>query len=348
MAHHDGRHGDALPSASPWAFERSARLTRFPRALQLLFGLFLGLLFAQTGLAQEGDVVAAANAFQQAQRAELSGDMARAAELYELADRIAPTPEALRNATRSRLAAGQLVAAATHAEALLARYGEDPASTELANEVLRRARPELGRLTVHCDAPCTLIIDGLAGTTSAGANHVAYVKPGSHQVVARFADGTSQALPLVASAGADSELSAQKPALAQAEQPSESAQPSEQTDAPSSSAASETEGRRARLSPVYFWTLAGLTVGVGAVTVWSGMDLLDARDKFKADRTPTRGKFEQGEKKDLRTTLLIAGTAGLAVGTAVLAVFTDFRGDRLAPTVSLTTESAELGLKGRF
>ena len=50
----------------------------------------------------------------------MSGDLARAAELYELADHIAPTPEALRNATRSRLAAGQLVAAATHAEELSA------------------------------------------------------------------------------------------------------------------------------------------------------------------------------------------------------------------------------------
>src|SRR5690348_3074599 len=65
------------------------------------------------------DVSAAANAFSRAQKAELGGDHEAAAELYELADSLAPAPEALRSALKARKSAGQLGAAAVLAEALL-------------------------------------------------------------------------------------------------------------------------------------------------------------------------------------------------------------------------------------
>ena len=112
--------------------------------------------------AQEQDVVAAASAFTRAQQAELSGQHARAAELFELADRAAPTPEALRSATRARLAAGQTEAAAGNAEELLRRYPDDQTSKELAERVLAEARPQLMRMTLQCSDPCTVVVDGLA------------------------------------------------------------------------------------------------------------------------------------------------------------------------------------------
>ena len=310
----------------------------------LFLALSLALLWAPLAHAQEGDVVAAANAFQQAQRAELSGDLARAAELYELADRIAPTPEALRNATRSRLNAGQMVAAATHAEELLGRYGEDPASVELAQEVLRRARPELGRLQVSCDAACTLVIDGLAGTMVAGEKHVVYLKPGAHQVVARFAEVASEPQAVTAAAGSESELSVTKPAVVEPPPVPPAAEP---VPEPQPAAPHQDTGSSG-LHPAYFWSLAGVSLALGAVTIWSGVDLLHARDEFKAKDHPTHKDFEDGEKKDMRTSILLGVTGGFVAGSIVTLLFTDFGGERLTPSAALDQHGGMLGLKGRF
>ena len=76
----------------------------------------IGLLATATPAA--ADVNGAAKAFSQAQEAMLSGDSARAADLYELADELAPSAPALRNATRARLAAGHYASAANNAAAL--------------------------------------------------------------------------------------------------------------------------------------------------------------------------------------------------------------------------------------
>ena len=69
--------------------------------------------------ARADDVNGAAKAFSQAQQAMLAGDTARAAEMYELADELAPSAPALRNAARARLAAGHDATAATLAAQLL-------------------------------------------------------------------------------------------------------------------------------------------------------------------------------------------------------------------------------------
>ena len=103
-----------------------------------LLGLVATLAAAPHALA-DGDVAGAAGAFSRAQRAELAGDHARAAEFYELADSMAPTPEALRSALRTRLAAGQRAIAAARAESLRSRYPDDAESKALADKTLDRA-----------------------------------------------------------------------------------------------------------------------------------------------------------------------------------------------------------------
>jgi hypothetical protein len=341
MAYYAGKHG-AAPTRAPRAPSPACALF----ALALTFAIALQPWLAY---AQPGDVVAAANAFQEAQRAEVSGDMARAAELYELADRISPTPEALRNATRSRLQAGQLVAAATHAEELLARYGDEHTSAELANEVLRRARPELGRVLVTCEGECTVVIDGLAGATQPSEHQVVYVKPGAHQLVARFADSESEPVAIDAQAGAESALRvAHPPPTAAPVASAPSAQPDETAASRQAKYTAQSQRGRSELHPAYFWSLAGATAALGAVTIWSGVDLLKAKDDFKSDPTPTRSEFNDGEKKDRRTTALIVTTGALAASTVVMAFFTDFKGERFAPSASVDKHGAAFTLKGRF
>jgi hypothetical protein len=311
-----------------------------PRAMakHWVAAVFLGAfcLLAAAPVEAQGDVVAAANAFEQAQRAELSGESARAAELYELADRMAPAPEALRNATRMRLAARQNVAAASHAEELLRRYPDDVESKELAEEVLRRTRPELGRVVVKCSDRCTLVVDGLASATVYSTQHVTYVAPGEHTLEARFEDGAVSSLPVSLTAGESRDLEAVHVPLP----PASVAAPATDVAAPRRDDSVEKGG----LSPIALYVLGGSTVAVGAVTLWSGLDLLSAEEDFK--KRPTAKKFEDGESKDLRTSVLIGATSALAVATVVVALFTDFDGP--SPSVALDEHGAQLGLRGAF
>lgn len=300
-------------------------LKQFQRVLGVWF-LAGPLLGASAASAQSDDVAAAANAFGQAQRAELSGDSARAAELYELADGIAPTPEALRSAARAWLNANRLVPAATDAEELIRRYGNDPASRQLADEILGRARPQLGRFQVDCTPHCTLNVDGLAVATEARPTHTVYVAPGPHTLVARFEAGETRKQRLDAHAGDSQQIQL-------APEPDSTAPVAPATGpeavAPSAgtlTASTESPPSSRKLSPAYFWVALSATAAVGAVTIWSGIDLLNARDDFEKDDSPTRKAFDAGEDKDLRTSILIGSTAALAVTTAVLAFFTDFKG----------------------
>ena len=67
------------------------------------------------GIARADDVSAAAEAFATAQKLTLEGKPGEAADFYELADELAPSPQALRSAARSRYAAGHIAMAATDA-----------------------------------------------------------------------------------------------------------------------------------------------------------------------------------------------------------------------------------------
>lgn len=292
--------------------------------------------------AEDKGVVAAANAYGQAQQAELRGDHDRAAELFELADRIAPTPEALRSATRARVAAGQLALAAGNAEELLARYESDDTSRELAESVLDKARSELTRYTLRCSHPCTIVADGFATGVGARDTQIIYLAPGTHQLEVGFGQDATQSVELTGSAGESRTLSVARPLQA----PKPVVEPE-----PSVERASEPAPARAHgISPAYFWTAASLTVVAGGLTLWSGLDLLSARDDYEAKAQPTRADFEDGESKDRRTSALIGATSVLAATTVTLAFFTRFRSAdrRTQPSLSFDGRGAQLQLSGRF
>jgi tetratricopeptide (TPR) repeat protein len=306
-----------------------------PRGLTALCALAL-LSFAWRGRAHAEDrsVVAAANAYAQAQQAELRGDNDRAAELFELADRIAPTPEALRSATRARMAAGQLELAADDAELLLARDPDD-ASRELAEQVLEQAQPALTRYTFQCSDPCTVVIDQSATMLTPDKTQVVYVSPGTHDVELGFANDTAHRMKLTGSAGESRTVKA--------------ARPPEPKEVARASASSEPAPARPKgIAPGYFWSSAVLTVVAGGLTLWSGLDLLNARDDFK--KHPTRARFDDGESKDARTSALIGVTSVLAVSTITLGVFTRFKSNEQRPSASVGFDgrAAQLNLAGRF
>jgi hypothetical protein len=301
--------------------------------------------------AQQGDVAAAASAFSRAQEAEARGDPSRAASLYELADRISPAPASLRNATRARLAAGQLAAAAVNAEELKRRYPDDAGSSALADEVLLEARQKLARVSAQCAPECHLVVDGLAVSTELKKAHVIYVEPGSHNVVARFDSGQSVSQSADAKAGQPIQLQLIEPPA-----PPSAAPPAASPAAPMTPVApppAADQGSSGGLPPVIGLALGGAAVVVGGIAVWSALDTQSASDDFK--KNPTREAFDDGEKKDTRTSVLIGAAAVLGVaGASVLIFATDWGGDGAQPAARLklrvvgSPRQTGLNLQGTF
>jgi hypothetical protein len=294
-------------------------------ALSLASALgFSAVTVAPKAFAQ--DVSAAANAFSRAQKAELGGDHEAAAELFELADSLAPAPEALRSALQARKAAGQLGAAAVHAEALLRRYPEDKRSKELANTTLDEAKEKLSRYEIHCQPKaCGLVVDGAAAGTDPNEDHVVYLDPGKHSVTGQFGSQQAAAQTVRGEAGHEGKLTFDAPP-----------EPEKLDLGANGSAAvggsgvtgkdSGAQSTGGGLPPWVFVTSSVVTVGLGAVAVWSGLDVLKAHDDYKGRET--EAKYQDGKDKEKRTNILIAGTAAAAVTTGVFAILTDWRGKR--------------------
>jgi hypothetical protein len=75
-------------------------------------------------------------------------------------------------------------------------------------------------------------------------------------------------------------------------------------------------------------SMAALTLVAGGVTIWSGLAVKSAHDDYDR-RSPTAAQdYDEGRKLEKRTDALIGVTAGLAVATATLAFFTDFRSSK--------------------
>ncbi|HWE31301.1 MAG TPA: hypothetical protein VHB97_25020, partial [Polyangia bacterium] len=140
-----------------------AHHTRLLGLATLVVSMAIGALsYAQNTPAE--DVDGAARAFEEGQRAQLHRDYVRAAELFELADRSAPSAAALRAAMRNFDAAGNGEHAATLAGHALERYPADPETRKLAERLLAKLAPTLGQLSVRCPADCALVLDGRATT----------------------------------------------------------------------------------------------------------------------------------------------------------------------------------------
>jgi hypothetical protein len=73
------------------------------------------------------------------------------------------------------------------------------------------------------------------------------------------------------------------------------------------------------LSPIWFWVGTAATVGLGAATVWSGLDTQSKHDEFAAN--PSAATQSDGRDAQLRTNILGVITAACGVTTAALGLF---------------------------
>jgi tetratricopeptide (TPR) repeat protein len=83
---------------------------------------------------------------------------------------------------------------------------------------------------------------------------------------------------------------------------------------------------RKGLSPTWFYVSAGVTVVLGGLTTWSALDTKRAYDDYKNDlpklsQSEVDKRVDDGHGKELRTNMLLGGTAVAAAGTVVLGLF---------------------------
>jgi hypothetical protein len=299
-----------------------ARYRRSVGAL-VIAGAACSTVLAVAAPAHAQDVAGAANAFSRAQKAELSGDHDTAAELYELADGLAPAPEALRSALRARKAAGQLGSAALHAERLLRRYPDDKRSKDLAEGTLEESKRKLARIEIQCrPKACGLVVDGGAGSSEVAESHVVYLEPGKHELNAAFGPDRGAPKVAIAKAGDRTSLTFEAPAstssgLRMTDAGGKSGVHSASADVTADRGA---KGLQRGLSPWIFVGGAVATAGLGVATLWSGLDVLSAHDAYEGNET--QRNYENGLDKEKRTNVLIGATVVVGLATGVVAMFT--------------------------
>lgn len=298
--------------------------------------LSVSSVHAQSGSEQASEsreVGAAAQAFQEGQKAQLAGDFARAAQMFELADHFAPTPEALRSAIRNRDAAEHPARAATLALAALERYPTDLEASALAQQVIERVGPELSRVTIACDEPCALLLDGEALAAERVARADVFVPPGSHQLTARFDTERELVETLQLAAGAHEQRELRAPARIERVEPvaSELVPPVREIVAPPPTAYTE-EARG--ISPWLFASAGVLTLASATAATVFGLAALRERDAYEAD--PTIERYEAGVESQKWTNALWLTTGGLAATTIVLLAFTDWDGEQQHSTAAIS------------
>lgn len=280
--------------------------------------------------ADESRRTRAARLYAAAEQTALTGDYARAADLFEQANQLVPSPQAMRSAIRSHVAAGQHRAAITRAEDLLRRYPYDQRSRALAIETIDQHSSRFVRVYVTCREACRLRIDGEASAAPAHT-HLAYLPPGKHEIVARFANrtevtrvidrGAGEPMALVfdpppgprgraAPAGRDDDA-----AVEQSGEPGAGVSENRRdpVDALQASAAAASAAPALRPPRLPLIMGGAVTLAVGTAMVWSYQDTIAAEQA--PGTTP-----DSLDARRRRTGILLGATAVSAVATMALAV----------------------------
>jgi hypothetical protein len=286
-------------------------------------------------------------------------DFERAASHFEAADAAVPSAAALRQAIRARAEAGQKSRAATLAALALDRYGRDDTTVKLAREALAKLGPELLRVNVSCVSPCVLAVGTRSVPGDPATRWTVYLHPGKEPLSASFLGGVGSASREIdgkAGASIDVRFDPEEP-----KKPSTVAPVIPATPPKSDPPKDEPPPPAARgISPAFFGVGLAITAGLGATTIWSGIDTInnpgtDAVKQACQTNSPSCQTLnEQGIAHQRRTNILIGATAGAGAVTVLLAVFTRWRSPKKAaqaswtPSAIITDRGAALGAAGSF
>jgi hypothetical protein len=112
--------------------------------------------------------------------------------------------------------------------------------------------------------------------------------------------------------------------------------------------------KKTRVDPAWFYASAGLTLGFGALSLWSGLDTQSAFDDYERD-LPTLPQDEidrrvdDGHSKETRTNVLLGVTTLAAAGTAVLGIWiVDWGGSAGSEAGNVAVTPGGLLVRGSF
>lgn len=337
-----------------------------------------GVAYAQDNQPSADAVKRASEEFAAGKEAYRDEEYVEAAEHFEAADDHAPSVNAVRAAMTSRQNAGQLDRAATLAALALMRHPEDMTLAGEAQRILDEAALTLHRVEVTCDHPCSLVVGTSLVHGMAATNQIVYLNPGEHDVRASWAKQyATQTQSVVAIAeGTDTiEFSRPEPVEPEGEDelpPGVDEFGMDIDDGSGGEATARPEEDNKGLPRGLFVGGVVATVALGGVTVWSGLDTQNnpgpdevkelCQDNPNYPDPTTCPAYETGQRKEVRTNVLIGATAAVGVATIIIGAVTDWRGKQqvglgragtaasrsgVRPWVALD-DGALLGVRGRF
>jgi hypothetical protein len=289
-------------------------------------------------------------------------DFEGAGSRFEAADAAVPSAKALRQAIRARMEAGQGSRAATLSAQALERYPGDDATVKLAKDAIAKVEPLVHKLNISCASPCVLALGTRSVPGEFNSRWVVYVDPGKTAIGASFSGGgSSSRQEITAEAGKSSDFrfepeeNAAKPVIV----PSSDKASATVAPPPETPSTDVLPKKASGIHPAAFITGAIVTAGLGGVTIWSGIDTknnpgVDAVKAQCAGQGETCPAYQEGRKRQTRTNIFIGATAGAGAITVVLAILTNWRGNKkpsgptAEPTASITDHGAVLGAVGTF
>ena len=255
-------------------------------------------------------------AFEAGVQAFQAEDFPTALKRFRDAYRYKPHPAVALNLALAESRNGMLVEA-------LARFDEVIAHAEASDRLKQTARQErevvegnVAVLVLEVEATGDLRAT-VDGKPMAGSPLTAKLNPGLHRIVVKEGDRTLLERTVTMALRERLRIAVQRASEVQVVVP---------PVVPPSPPA------RQGVEPAWFYTSAGLTAALGALTLWSGLDTRSAYDSYERDlpRLPQdeiNQRVDDGNAKELRTNVLIGTTALAVAGTAVLGVwFVDWGG----------------------
>jgi hypothetical protein len=262
----------------------------------------------------------AARKFSEGTRAFDAGDFTRAGEAFEAAYRFEHHEDPLWNAARAWHHAGDLARAANLYALYLREAPSSAPDRASATAALNQLGPKLSRIEVHLGPG----VQGASVDDRPLESFVVYVVPGMHYVRARGDAGDIEKRQAVQPGDTVSVLLVSprperrepaSPASAPAVSPPPS-QPSIATP-PVSRSGSEIAPRG--WSPIVVAVEGAVTLGVAGLAVWSGLETLGTLRAFRSE--PTQASLDTGRGQEVRTNVLIGASVGFAAITGITAIW---------------------------
>ena len=286
------------------------------------------------------------------------GKDAEALHLFVRAQELAPTPRALAQRALAEQALGDWAQAEAHLKEALAAV-DDPwiARHRPALEgALAVIGEHLGYLQVNGGvAGAELRLDGqLVGTLPLGAPlRVVTGRPLLEVTLAGYYPVRREIAIKAGSLSTESiELVAAPPQPQAASDAGRATRASPQDEAVSAHVATEPSSMRT-LPPLVFWTVAGASVVLGGITLWSGLNASAKNDAYEdyarqpgaTSEEALRG-YDEAKSAETRTNVLLAGTGVAAAATLAIGVFfTDWDGSPAeAAPIAIYSDGVDHGL----